>query len=117
QYALGVTVYRAFCGGYPYGEIEPFSTPRFGKPQPLCGRRPDLPAWLDAALLRAVAADTRDRFGDVLEFAFELENGAVRGKPLGPRNKKSLYDRNPLIFWQGISFCLFVLLIISLMRR
>ncbi len=117
QYALGVTIYRAFCGGYPYGEIEPFSTPRFGKPQPLCVRRPDLPAWLDAALLRAVAVNPRDRFGDVLEFAFNLENGAVRGKPLEVEEKKSLYDRNPLVVWQGASFCLFVLLIISLMRR
>ena len=41
-FALGVTVYRMFAGAYPYGEIEPFSKPRFGKPQPLCARRPDL---------------------------------------------------------------------------
>ena len=31
-YALGVTVYRTFTAAYPYGEIEPFSRPRFGKP-------------------------------------------------------------------------------------
>lgn len=43
-YALGVTIYRAFSGGYPYGEIEPFTKPRFGKPQPLTAKRPDLPA-------------------------------------------------------------------------
>lgn len=71
-YALGVTIYRACSGGYPYGEIEPFTKPRFGKPQPLTAKRPDFPAWLDAVLLKAVAADPRDRFGDVLELAFEL---------------------------------------------
>ena len=29
QYALGATLYRMFSGRYPYGEIEPFSRPRF----------------------------------------------------------------------------------------
>ena len=43
-YALGVTLYRMFSGGaYPYGEIEPFSRPRFRKPVPLSPLRPDLP--------------------------------------------------------------------------
>ncbi len=42
-YALGVTVYRIFTAAYPYGEIEPFSRPRFGKPAPLSRYRPDLP--------------------------------------------------------------------------
>ncbi len=111
-YALGVTLYRAFCGGYPYGEIEPFSTPRFGKAQQLCEKRPDLPAWLGAAIMKAVAVDPRDRQHDVLEFAFELENGAAR-KEAEPVRKKPLYDRNPLAFWKGVSFILLLLLVIS----
>lgn len=115
-YALGVTIYRAFCGRYPYGEIEPFSKPRFGRPESLGAKRPDLPAWLDAALLRAVAADPRDRYGDVLEFAFELENGAARVHPIATR-KKSLYDQNPLAFWKVLSLFLFFLLFLSLAWR
>jgi hypothetical protein len=98
-YALGATVYRMFCGAYPYGEIEPFSKPRFGKPQALTTRRPDLPAWLDAAVLKAIAVDADDRFADVLEFAFEVEHGAARAEPLSPP-KKSIYERNPLLFWK-----------------
>lgn len=114
-YALGVTIYRAFSGSYPYGEIEPFTKPRFGKPQPLYTKRPDLPAWLGAVLSKAVAPDPRDRYGDVLEFAFELENGAARSRPLEPK-KKSLYERNPLAFWKGLSLCLLLLLLLSLAR-
>ena len=101
-YALGVTVYRMFSGAYPYGEVEPFSNPRFGTPLTLAARRPDLPAWLDAAILRAVAVEARDRYADVLEFAFEIENGAARAEPRATR-RKSLYDRNPLLFWQALS--------------
>src|SRR4051794_21353229 len=52
-YALGVTVYRLFGRGYPYGEIEPFQRPRFDAYQPLSRLRPDLPAWLDAAVAKA----------------------------------------------------------------
>ena len=56
-YALGVTVYRMFTAAYPYGEIEPFSRPRFGKPVALSRYRPDLPAWLDAVIGKALAVD------------------------------------------------------------
>ena len=115
-FALGVTVYRMFARGYPYGEIEPFSHPRFGRPAPLAARRPDLPAWLDAAIAKAIAVDPAQRYGDVLEFAFEIENGARRGSPTGDR-KKSLYEKNPLIFWQALSAGLAILLAIALARR
>ena len=60
-YALGVTLFRAFARDYPYGEIEPFMKPRFGHPRPLIRRRPYLPAWLDAAMMRAAAVQPSDR--------------------------------------------------------
>jgi serine/threonine protein kinase len=112
-FALGVALYRAFCGAYPYGEIEPFSTPRFGAPRPLCARRPDLPAWLDAAIAKAIAFNSHDRYADVLEFAFEIENGAARTAPLAPR-KKSLQEKNPLLFWKALSLLLLILLLTAL---
>lgn len=115
-YALGVTVYRMFCRAYPYGEIEPFSTPRFGAPRSLLARRPDLPAWLDAALCKAVAARPEDRFADVLEFAFNLENDAARTQPV-PKGKPAFYQRNPLLFWQILSLLLIFALIVSLAWR
>ncbi len=110
-YGLGVTLYRAFCGAYPYGEVEPFSRPRLGKPQQLCEKRPDLPAWLAAEIMKAVAIDPRDRQRDVLEFAFELENGAAR-REAEPVRTKPLYVRSPVGVWKGVSFLLLVLLLI-----
>ena len=115
-FALGVTVFRLFTRTYPYGEIEPFSKPRFGAPASLTARRPDLPAWLDAAIARAIQPDPAKRYGDVLEFAFEIENGAQSGRP-ATRKKASLYEKRPLLFWQGLCAALLVLLIVSLARR
>jgi len=117
-FALGVTLYRLFSGGaYPYGEIEPFSTPRFGKPRPLTGRRPDLPVWLDAALARAVAVDPDERYADAIELAFELESGLSKGggKRISSR-PIPLYQRNPVLFWQLTALLLFGLLMACLFQ-
>ncbi|MBB4640719.1 bifunctional protein-serine/threonine kinase/phosphatase [Rhizorhapis suberifaciens] len=115
QFALGVTLYRMFTGRYPYGEVEPFSRPKFGKPVPPSRHRPDMPAWLEAALLRAIAVDPQERFGDVMELLVALEDGGTRA--IGTPKPRSLYERNPLRFWQAFSLLLFVMLMIALVSR
>lgn len=109
-YALGVTVYRMFAVSYPYGEVEPFMTPRFGKYVSMSKARPDLPAWLDAVVAKAVDVDPERRFGDAIEFAHELENGATSARPASPA-RRSLYDRDPLKFWQFVALALSVVVI------
>jgi serine/threonine protein phosphatase PrpC len=113
-FALGVTLYRMFAGGaYPYGEIEAFAQPRFGRPTALVKHRPDLPAWLDHCLARAFAVERRDRYADAVEFAFELEHGSMRAVPQSVA-RASLYERNPVRFWQIVSVVLFVALLLAL---
>ena len=103
-----------FTGGaYPYGEVEPFVQPRFGRADPLAKARPDLPAWLDRALLRAIAIERRERHADAIELAFELEHGSLLAVP-EITERPSLYDRNPVRFWQVVSLLLFVALLIAL---
>jgi serine/threonine protein phosphatase PrpC len=116
-YALGVTVYRMFAGAYPYGEIEPFSRPRFSRPPAsLLAHRPDLPAWLDQALARAVAVRPEERFADVVEFMFALEHGALHAVPAGPR-RRPLLQRDPLMFWQTVAALLALALAAALVSR
>jgi serine/threonine protein phosphatase PrpC len=116
QYALAVTLYRMFSGKYPYGEIEPFTKPRFGKATPLTSHRPDLPAWLGHVLSNALLPDPAGRYGDVLELSMELESGLARATPIVLR-RLSLYERNPLRFWQVVSALLLILLLASLMTH
>lgn len=116
-FALGVTLYRAFTGGaYPYGEIEPFTTPRHRRPTPLSTHRPDLPAWLETALAQALAPDPNQRMQDAFELIFALENGAVEAAP-ARRVRLPLLMRDPLRTWQIVALVLFVLLMISLASR
>ena len=112
-----MTLYRLFSGGhYPYGEIEAFSHPRFGKRVPLSRHRPDLPAWLDAMLARATAVEPGERYADAMELAFDLENALAHGAKTVVR-RQSLYERNPVRFWQIVSLLLLLALLATLAAR
>jgi hypothetical protein len=80
--------------------------------------RPDLPAWLQATLARAIAFDPAERFRDVTEFAVEMEAGPARA-PATARRPPTLYERAPVRFWQGVAalLALALLLFLFLPRR
>jgi serine/threonine protein phosphatase PrpC len=111
-FALGVTLFRAFAGEFPY----PTPGPPSGRPKALSLLRPDLPGWLEAALARAIALDPADRFGDVTEFAIELEAGPSRA-PAEDIRPRTLYERAPVRFWQGVAAILALALIWALLRH
>jgi len=115
-YALGVTMFRAFTGEFPYGNLDATSPPRRNQPRDFCALRPDLPAWLQAALTRAIAVDPARRFHDMTEFAFEMEAGPARA-PTEIRRPRTLYERAPLQVWQGIAALLAFALLASLLVR
>jgi serine/threonine protein phosphatase PrpC len=116
-FALGVTLYRAFSGGpYPYGEVEAFATPQHKRLAPLSQHRPDLPAWLETTLAKALAPDPADRFQDAFELAYELETNALSSAPARVR-RRPLYERDPLRFWQVTALILAVLLLVALATR
>jgi len=116
MYALGVTMFRAFTGEFPYGNLDAVSAPRRRRPVPLAELRPDLPAWLQAALSRAIAIDPAERFHDMNEFALEMETGPARA-PVELGQAPTLYQRYPVQFWQGLAALLAAALAASLYWR
>ena len=110
QFGLGVTLYRWFTGKWPFGEQEAFQRPRFGRPPPPPSRhRPDIPSWLDDAILTAIQPEREARFGDMIELLRALEGGgAIR---TAPRRPMPLIERHPVRFWQLISALLAAALI------
>jgi serine/threonine protein phosphatase PrpC len=115
-YALGVTMFRAFTGQFPYGNADATSAPRRTRPRSLSELRPDLPAWLEAVLARAIATDPAKRFRDMTEFAADMETGPARA-PVGLGRQLTLYERAPLRVWQGIAAVLGLALLASLLAR
>ncbi|MGE8141450.1 bifunctional protein-serine/threonine kinase/phosphatase [Novosphingobium sp. NPDC080210] len=115
QFALGVTLYRWFTGKWPYGEQEAFQRPRFGRALPPSRHRPEIPSWLDDAIITAIQPERDARFGDVIELLRTLEGGGALD--LGPPRKTALIEREPVRFWQAVSALLGAALIASLLLR
>lgn len=115
QFALGVTLYRWLTGQWPFGEQEAFQRPRFGKPVPPSRHRPEIPSWLDDAIVTAIQPDRDARFGDVIELLRALERGG--SLEVAPRRAPPLLESNPVRFWQLVSAGLALALALSLILR
>ncbi|HWH22092.1 MAG TPA: bifunctional protein-serine/threonine kinase/phosphatase, partial [Allosphingosinicella sp.] len=111
----GVTLYRWFTGKWPFGEQEAFQRPRFGKPLPPSRHRPEIPSWLDDAIVTAIQPDREARFGDVVELLRSLEGGSSLER--GGKRPVPLIERDPVRFWQVISALLAAGLLASLLLR
>lgn len=115
-YALGITMFRAYTGEFPYGNSDATAASTRERPLELTALRPDLPAWLQAVLGRAIAIDPTERFRDMSEFAAEMEAGPARA-PAMARRPLTLYERAPLRFWQGLAALLALALLLVLLLR
>jgi serine/threonine protein kinase len=116
-YAAGVVLYHLLTRKYPYGEIEPFQTPKFAEPARPTRWRPELPGWLENILLKAVAREAADRFETAEEFSLALERGPAR--PIAAPGRQALVRRNPLKLWKVmavLSLALNFVLLLILMR-
>jgi protein phosphatase len=106
-YAAGVTLYHLLTRRYPYGEIEPFQTPRFTDPVRPTRYRPDIPQWLENALLRAVARDPQQRFETAEEMLVAFEHGDRH--PLSAPPRTPLMQRDRATRWQALAIAMLVI--------
>lgn len=100
-YAWGVTLYHLLTRRFPFGEVEPFQTPRFGDPAPPSRWRHDIPGWLEHVLLRALAVEPEARFETAEELLLALEQGPLA--QAAPIKRRPLATRNLLRTWQVVA--------------
>lgn len=97
-FSIGVTLYLALTGKYPYGEIEPFQNPTFKEAKKPSFYNKNIPNWLDSVILRSIAIDKNRRYGHYSEMDFELKY-PQKVKPFFAKNL-SIMERSPLMFYK-----------------
>jgi serine/threonine protein kinase len=117
-FALGVLTYRMLTGELPYGVEIPRASGRAAQRR-LAYRSardhdPSIPAWVDAALRKALQIDPRRRYEDVAEFVYDLHHP---NRAFLERTRTPLIERSPLLFWKAASFALVLALLADLALR
>lgn len=117
-FSLGVIAYHMLSGNLPYGaEVAKTRTraaQRKLRYQPLVGEHRKIPAWIDAAIRKAVHPDPYQRYEELSEFIHDLRhpNQALLNETPPP-----LIDRDPLLFWKGVSFILAIVIALLLLFK
>ena len=111
-YSLAVITYQMLSGRLPYGpEVAKARTKlaqRNLSYDSVLNKKLEIPAWLDGTLRKATHPDPNKRYGELSEFIYDLRhpNNEFMGQ-----NKLPLMERNPLLFWKGLSLLLFVMVV------
>jgi serine/threonine protein phosphatase PrpC len=118
QFALGVIAYQLLTGRLPYGaevaKCKSSAEQKRLKYTPIRHVRADVPAWVDGAIKKSVHPNPDRRYEAISEFLHDLRHpnrAFLTDKP------PPLIEKNPLAFWQGVSFFLFMLILVLLATR
>jgi len=109
-FSIGVTLYEALTGKFPYGEIEPFQQPTFKTPASPTKLNKNIPDWLNSVILRGIEKEGSFRYKNYSEMLFEISN-PQKVKPYFNK-KASLIEREPVLFYRVLFTLSFILNVI-----
>jgi serine/threonine protein kinase len=115
MYSLGVIAYQMLSGRLPYGAQVARATTRASQRRlvyrSVLDDRRGIPAWIGGTLLKAVHPNPSKRYDEISEFVYDLRHP---NRGFADRGRGPLIERNPLLFWKGLSFLLFALVLLLL---
>ncbi|MGD9878675.1 MAG: protein kinase [Reyranella sp.] len=122
-FSLGVIAYQMIAGQLPYGAQMAQARTRAQQRKVayrsivdggIMDNRHPVPVWVDGALRKAVHPDPAQRYGELSEFLYDLRHP---NEDLVDSNPRPLIERNPLLFWKGLSFVLAAIVVLLLAQR
>ncbi|MBU1366034.1 MAG: bifunctional protein-serine/threonine kinase/phosphatase [Gammaproteobacteria bacterium] len=112
-YSLGVIAYQMLSGKLPYGVEAAKTRTRAAQKklayQSVLNEERDIPAWVDAAIRKAVEPDPLARYEELSEFVFDLHHP---NQDFLNKTRPPLIERHPVIFWKSVSFMLMLALVV-----
>lgn len=117
MFSLAVITYQMLTGALPYGTQVASCRTRAAQNKlsykPIREHDRGIPVWIDDVLRKALHPDPYKRYEALSEFVFELRqpNQAFLNKARPP-----LIERNPVLFWKGVSLMLAVAVVVLLLR-
>ena len=118
QFSLGVITYQMLTGKLPYGSNIAKARSKTAqnklKYQSLITDDSEIPAWIDEAIRKAVQVNPYKRYEDLSEFVYDLRHPS---KTFLTKTKPPLLERNPVAFWQSISFLLLIAWLLTLFSK
>ena len=111
-FSLGVIAHQMLSGRTPYGTQVARATSRAAQRRLIYESVLDdertIPAWIDEAIRRAVHPNPEKRHGELSEFLQELRRPTSE---FLSRTRPPLLERNPILFWKGLSLTLFLIVL------
>ena len=117
-FSLGVIAYQMLTGRLPYGaqasRARTKSQQRKLRYKSALDDQRAIPAWIDGALKKAVNPDPYQRYTELSEFMFDLRHPNKNFLQTSPA---PLMERNPLLFWKGLTAVLVLIILLLLFRQ
>jgi serine/threonine protein kinase len=111
-FSLAIITYQMLTGKLPYGVKVAQATNRTAQNklnyQPMQHDERQIPLWVDGALKKALHPNPIKRYEEISEFLFDLRHP---NKAFINQTRAPLLERDPVVFWKGISLILFIIII------
>lgn len=116
-FSLAVITYQMLTGKLPYGINVVKARTRAAQNkleyESVLDDQREIPAWIDDVLRKALHPNPLKRYQEISEFIFDLRHP---NKEFLDKTRPPLMERNPVLFWKGVSFILAVIVIILLVK-
>jgi len=113
-FSLGVICYEMLCGRLPYDRE--FSTRNLAKAnyRSVSDDNPGIPAWVDAALRKAVSIRPEQRYSLLSEFIHDLSHPNPEFNHTRP---PPLIERNPVALWRTLAILFMLTTVAALILK
>ncbi|TYL48749.1 bifunctional protein-serine/threonine kinase/phosphatase [Marinomonas sp. IMCC 4694] len=117
-YALGVIAYQMLSGNeFPYSpkiaQAKSIAAQQRLNYRSLITEETEFPVWIDDALQKALHINPLKRYEEVSEFIYDLHHP---NQAFLHRTQRPLIQRNPVVFWQSVSFGLLLVVVLLLVQ-